>query len=712
MTFTPEVGDRRAAAAARLRRLLEPASIAFVGGRGIAGAVRRCRDYGFAGDIWLVNPTHADIDGVRCHASIDALPAAPDAVFVAVPARQAIDVVRALAARGAGGAIVYASGFSETGADGARLQRTLVEAAGDMAVLGPNCYGLINGLNGSALWPVAHCAPRVESGVAVITQSGNLAYNLSMSARSVPFAYLASVGNQASVDIARLVDAFVDDPRIRAIGVHLEGLKDVRAFSEAAARALARGVPIVALKSGTSTLGAQLAMSHTSSLAGSDALYDALFRRLGVIRVKDPVGLVETLKLLAIAGVPERRTLAALATSGGDAGLVADLGEARGIAFPPVGDAGRNALGQVLPAYATIANPLDFTTTPWGDPDKMRACCDALLADRPGAAAMILDYPQEATGERPLCDIAANAFAASARQHGVVGAVISVFPDLTPPDHAARMAAAGIAPLQGLADGIDALGAAMTYGDTRRRVLDADALGALPVLRAGNGTRGDGGPAILHDEWASKRMLAAHGLAVPPAECVAPADAPAAAQRLGFPVCVKVVSDRLPHKTEAGAVALKLASPEAVAEAVERMSAQVARYAPDVRVERILVEKMADAPLVELIVGVKREPNFGLALVLGTGGVLVELIRDTATLLLPVRESDVRDALLGLKLGPLLTGYRGRPPADLDAVVANVMAIARFAQAHADSLVELDVNPLLVMERGAVAVDALVRLDA
>ncbi|MCA3801287.1 acetate--CoA ligase family protein, partial [Burkholderia sp.] len=504
-------------------------------------------------------------------------------------------------------------------------------------------------------------------------------------------------------------DAFVDDPRIRAIGVHLEGLKDVRAFSEAAARALARGVPIVALKSGTSTLGAQLAMSHTSSLAGSDALYDALFRRLGVIRVKDPVGLVETLKLLAIAGVPKRHTLAALATSGGDAGLVADLGEARGIAFPPVGDVGRDALAGVLPAYATIANPLDFTTTPWGDPDKMRACCDALLADRPGAAAMILDYPQEATGERPLCDIAAGAFAASARQHGVVGAVISVFPDLTPPDHAARMAAAGIAPLQGLADGIDAIGAAMTYGDTRRRVLDADALNALPVLRAGHG--GDG-TATLHDEWASKRMLAAHGLDVPPAECVAPADAPAAAQRLGFPVCVKVVSDRLPHKTEAGAVALKLASPEAVAEAVARMTEQVARYAPDVRVERILVEKMADAPLLELIVGVKREPDFGLALVLGTGGVLVELIRDTATLLLPVRESDVRDALLGLKLGPLLTGYRGRPKADLDAIVANVMAIARFAQAHAETLVELDVNPLLAMARGAVAVDALVRLDA
>ncbi|WP_179400853.1 acetate--CoA ligase family protein [Burkholderia guangdongensis] len=708
MTSTPAARGG-AAASANLRRLLDPASIAFVGGRAIAGAVQRCRDFGFAGDIWLVNPVHAEIDGVRCHASVADLPAAPDAVFVAVPARQAIDVVRALAARGAGGAIVYASGFSETGEDGAALQDALLNAAGDMAVLGPNCYGLINGLIGCALWPVAHGAPRVGSGVAVITQSGNLAYNLSMSTRGVPFAYLASVGNQASVDIARLIDAFVDDSRIRAIGVHLEGLKDVRAFSEAATRALARGVPIVALKSGTSTLGAQLALSHTSSLAGSDTLYDALFRRLGVIRAKDPVGLVETLKLLAIGGVPARRTLAALATSGGDAGLVADLGEARAIDFPPVGDAGRDALRAVLPPYATIANPLDFTTTPWGNADAMRACCDALLAARPGAAAMILDYPQEATGERPACDIAAQAFAASARQHGVVGAVISVFPDLTPPDHAARMAAAGIAPLQGLAEGIDALGAAMTYGDTRRRLLDADCMSTLPVLRAGDGRHGT---PTLHDEWASKRMLAEYGLAVPRAECVSRSEAPAAAERLGFPVCVKVVSDQLPHKTEAGAVALKLTSAEAVAQAVERMAAQVARYAPHVTVDRILVERMADAPLLELIVGVKREPNFGLALVLGAGGVLVELIRDTATLLLPVREADVRDALLGLKLGPLLTGYRGRPAADLDAIVANVMSIARFAEAHADTLVELDVNPLLALERGSVAVDALIRLDA
>ncbi|OXC79768.1 acetate--CoA ligase family protein [Caballeronia sordidicola] len=693
--------------AANLRRLLNPTSIAFVGGRTIAGAVQRCRDFGFSGDVWLVNPTHAEIDGIRCRSSIADLPYAPDAVFIAVPAAQAIGVVRDLAERGARGAVVYASGFSEVGSQGAALQAMLLDAAGSMAILGPNCYGFLNGLNGSALWPVAHGAARVDEGVAVITQSGNLAYNLSMITRTVPFAYLVSVGNQATVSVARLIDAFLDNPKVRAIGVHIEGLTDVHAFSAAATRALVRGVPIVALKSGVSKLGAQLALSHTSSLAGSDVLYEALFKRLGIIRVKDPVGLVETLKLLSIGGIPKNGKLAALATSGGDAGLVADLAEAHGIALPPVNAQGRASLQRLLPAYANIANPLDFTTTPWGSPEAMRVCCDALLSDMPGAAAMILDYPKESTGERPSCKIAADAFADSVRRHGITGAIISVFPDLMPPEHAARMAEAGIAPLQGLAEGVAAIGAAMWYGQQRKRIVDADALSDLHVLRAGRST----GTSRLYDEWDSKRMLAEYGLTVPVGELVAPTDAPAAGQRLGFPVCAKVVSEQLPHKTEAGAVALRLYSQQAVAEAVERMIQSVACYAPDVKVERILVEKMAAAPLLELIVGVKREEDFGLALVLGSGGVLVELIGDTTTLLLPVREDNVRSALLNLKVGPLLTGYRGSSSADLNAAVRNIMAIARFAEAHADKLAELDVNPLLVLKDGAVAVDALVRLD-
>lgn len=702
----PPAGAGRNERAANLNRLLNPSSIAFVGGLKIASAVQRCRDFGFTGDIWLVNPNHTEIAGIRCHASIADLPYAPDAAFIAVPAAHATRVVGELSARGAGGAIVYASGFAETGAEGAALQASLVEAAGSMAMLGPNCYGLLDGLHGSALWPVAHGAARVDAGVAVITQSGNLAYNLSMSTRNVPFAYLVSVGNQALIDVAQLIDAFLDNPRVRAIGVHLEGLKDVRAFSEAATRALARGVPIVALKSGVSELGAELALSHTSSLAGSDELYDALFKRLGIIRAKDPVGMAETLKLLSVSGVPERGGLAALATSGGDAGLVADLADAHNIEFSPVSEQGRTSLQAVLPAYATIANPLDFTTAPWGSANAMRACCDAMLGNAPGAAAMILDYPKEESGERDACFIAADAFAASAREHRVAGAIISVFPDLMPPAEAARIVSAGIAPLQGLAEGMAAIGAAMWYATTRSRILATDSLSSLPVLHPGDSTA----VSRVYDEWDSKRMIADYGLSIPAGELVTPGEAPDAAQRLGFPVCVKVVSTDLPHKTEAGAVALKLESREAVAEAVGKMTQNVARYAPNVAVERVLVERMESKPLLELIVGVKREENFGLALVLGTGGVLVELLRDTATLLLPVRHEDIRAALLGLKQGPLLTGYRGSCPVDLDATIRNIMAIAQFAQAHAGSLVELDINPLLVQQDGAVAVDALVVL--
>lgn len=708
MTYSPAGGGPDTPRARNLHRLLGPQSLAFVGGRSMASAVRRCREFGFEGDLWLVNPYHDEIDGVRCHASIDALPYAPDAAFVGTAAGHALAAVRALAERGAGGAIVYASGFAETGAEGAALQQALVDAAGDMALLGPNCYGLLDGLHGSALWPVAHGAARVEHGVAVITQSGNLAYNLSMSTRRVPFAYLVSVGNQAMIDVAQLIHAFLDRPQVRAIGVHLEGLKDVPAFSEAAARALAQGVPVVALKSGVSALGAQLALSHTSSLAGSDALYDALFKRLGVIRVKDPVSLAETLKLLSIAGVPKNNRLAALATSGGDAGLVADLAEAQGIEFPPVSPAGRACLKEILPSYANIANPLDFTTTPWGRQDAMRACCDALLANEPGAATLILDYPKDASGERPACMIAADALAACAREKDVPAAIVSVFADLMPEAEAARIAAMGVAPLQGLREGFEAIGAAMAYGATRSRILRENALAALPTLHAADAPAGR----RVCDEWTSKHMLAEHGLTVPPGEVTSPQDASHAATRIGFPVCVKVVSDQLPHKTEAGAVALRLNTPEEVSEAVERMTRSVANHAPHVSVERILVERMARAPILELIVGVRREPGFGFALVLGTGGVLVELLRDTATLLLPVRAEDVRAALLGLKLGALLSGYRGGKPVDLDALVRNVMAVASFAQAHADGLVELDVNPLLVLEDGAVAVDALVVLGA
>ena len=230
-----------------LKRLLKPRHLAFVGGRSMARALKRCAEGGFAGPMWLVNPQHSNLEGVPCVASIAELPCAPDGVFIATNRELTLDCVRELATKGAGGAICYASGFAETGAQGQALQRQLLAAAGDMALLGPNCYGLLDYLHCSALWPVAHGGKSVEKGVAVLTQSGNFAYNLSMSDRSLPVAYMASVGNQAQLGVAELMDVLLDEPRVTAIGLHLEGLKNVPGFARAAHKALEKGIPIIAL---------------------------------------------------------------------------------------------------------------------------------------------------------------------------------------------------------------------------------------------------------------------------------------------------------------------------------------------------------------------------------------------------------------------------------------------------------------------------------
>jgi acyl-CoA synthetase (NDP forming) len=280
-----KTGNLKSIRAQNLRRLLKPRHVCIVGGQAMEDSIRRCADTGFAGEIWVVNPKRSELGGRKCYASIAELPEAPDASFIAVPREPTIDILRALNAAGAGGAICYAAGYAEVGGEGHGLQKQLIEAVGDLAMVGPNCYGILNYLDGIALWPTGHNGRRVESGCAFIGQSGNIALNVTANDRSVPFGYVISSGNQVILNVADFVDALTEDPKVSAIGLYIEGIDDVPAFSRAAAKAMQVGKPLVALKAGKSELGAKLAMSHTSSLAGSDRMYDSLFARLGVIRV-------------------------------------------------------------------------------------------------------------------------------------------------------------------------------------------------------------------------------------------------------------------------------------------------------------------------------------------------------------------------------------------------------------------------------------------
>jgi len=688
-----------------LKRLLAPRHLAFVGGRSMARALKRCAEGGFGGELWLVNPQHESLEGIPCVACVTDLPYAPDAVFIATNRELTLQCVAELAARGAGGAICYASGFAESGEEGRQLQQRLLAAAGNMALLGPNCYGLLDYLHGAALWPVAHGGKQVEKGVAILTQSGNFAYNLSMSDRSLPVAYMASVGNQAQLGVAELMDVLLDDPRVTAIGLHLEGLKNVPGFARAAYKALQQGTPIIALKTGVSQIGAELALSHTSSLSGSDALYDSLFQRLGVIRVSGPVSFVETLKAAACGRLPADGELIALACSGGDAGLIADYAERNHLHLPKLEQGQVTALAEVLPAYANLVNPLDFTTAIWGDEAALQRMLDSTLSGAADAAMLVLDYPAAFTGERKECDLLLALYCDALERHGKIGFVTSAFPELLPASARERLHARGIAALQGVEDGLAAWGRIVAYQRNRQHLLEQGEAARVPLC-----PQALTGETRLLDEWQAKQALRAFGLPVPAGVLSTPERAVADAACVGYPLVLKAVSAQLPHKTEAGAVALNLRDAAALEAALLQMRQRIAAYAPHVTFDQILLEPMAEPPLAELIVGIKREHDFALALVIGAGGVLVELLKDSVSLLLPTTDSAIRAALLNLRSASLLQGFRGRPAADLDALVAAIRAVADYACENAGQLLELDVNPLMVGAHGTTAVDALIRL--
>ncbi len=349
-----------------LRRLLSPRSIVFIGGSNLAEPIENTRSVGFEGDIWVVNPNYPELAGVQCFTSVADLPEAPDAAFVAVRADLTVSVVAELAKKGCGGAVCYAAGFAEIGGEGASLQKQLVDVAGDMAVVGPNCYGLLNFNSGVALWPDRLSGGRHETGVAIISQSGNLALNLTMQDRSVPITHLISVGNQAVLGAGDYIEPLLEDDRVKAIGFYIEGLKDIAGFSHAALKALQKGVPLVVLKAGTSEIGTQLTLSHTSSLAGSDDMYQAMFDRLGIMRVHSQAELLETLKLAAVCQVPPSNRVGILTCSGADSALMADGLDKAGLTLPPLTGEQIDTLSGILPGFVTLCNPLDYNTSIWG----------------------------------------------------------------------------------------------------------------------------------------------------------------------------------------------------------------------------------------------------------------------------------------------------------------------------------------------------------
>lgn len=686
------------------QRLLKPRHIAFIGGRYAIIAINEARRRGFAGEMWAVNPKRSDLAGVPCVASIKDLPAAPDAVYLAIPASDVVEALHSLAVLGTGGVVCFSAGFKEAG--NTQKEKDLVDATGDMALIGPNCYGIINYIDNSALWSFEHGGWSPGYGAAIITQSGMFSSDITMSQRSLPLAYMVSAGNQAVLGPEDFLDFFADDPAVRAIGLHLEGLQNIPKFERAAIKALTKGKPVVVLKTGSSTIGSKLTVSHTGSLSGSAELYEALFQRVGIISVTNPSQLLETLKLLCVIGAPNGKRVAGFTCSGGGATMLADHAEKIDLIFPAVDSIQEPKLSALLPDIATVSNPLDYTTPIWGQAEMTYPVfAKAISAIEADTAVLVQDYPAaEIDSSKVYYRADAIAFAQATKEKGLPAIICATLPENMDLETRQLLITKGVAPMQGIHEALNAIQGSANWKQSHSRILSEKSAYLLPAS-----------PSIeqrVIPESDGKRWLKNNNFNVPDGKSVSAQKLGEAAIEVGYPVALKMISPRLVHKTEAGAVVLNLKDEEELKLAAAKMKIDVAAYDADAVSELFLVEAMSPNPLAELIINLRQDPQFGAALVLGSGGVLVELLDDSATLLLPTSLAEIIRALKSLRVGRLLEGFRGRPAVDITKVAEEIHKLCMAYQEQVKTITEIEINPLFVYQEKVSAIDALIQVPA
>ena len=678
-----------------ISRLLRPRSVAVIGASAdpakTAGRpVAYLRKHGFDGQVYPVNPRSTEIAGLPCYPDIASLPAAPDVGIVLLGAERAHDAVRELAARGTAAAIVLASGYTEIGPEGAIRQQQLLDAAGGMRILGPNTIGLVNLTDNIPLSASGALEmDRFPAGnIGVVSQSGGILGALlsRAAARGIGLSKLVSTSNEADLEMADFVDHLVDDPATAVIALYMETLRDPGKFRAAALRAARAGKPVVAFKIGRSESGARSAVSHTGALAGADRMYDALFEQVGVIRARTFDDLLDLPAALTTGRRLGGNRVAILTSTGGAGTLVADSLGVSGFDTPVPDEATAErlrALQQGGPA-ALDRNPIDVTLAGL-QPDLLRGAIRALL-DSPSYDAVVVIAGSSALAMPEL----------------MAGAIRDCLPASDKPvlayvsPHAPGVACAlnqsGVAAYNAPESCAAALGA-MLARTSWKEMAAAPAVG--PAVAFGDF------PAGALDEAQAKQLFTRFGIpAVRETAVATPDEAGRAARELGGRVVLKILSSEITHKSDVGGVAVNVA-PEDVPARLEAMRTEVQAKAGQAP-ERFLVQEMV-AGGTEIILGLHRDP-LGTAILLGMGGVTAELFKDTAMRLLPPEGGLSRESALelvrSLKTWPLLDGYRGRPRADVDALVSAIVAFSQMAAQLGDRLVEAEINPVFVLPEG------------
>lgn len=690
--------------AKELGRMLAPKSIAVVGASETEGnfGLRTVTNLaGFGGKVWAVNPKYQTLGGRPCFASLAKLPEVPDCVVIAVPRDKVEPIVEQAAALRAGGAVVYASGYAETGHEDRKREQERLAAigrAGDLRIIGPNCLGLINHRLrcGMTFMPDYPDVPALDGQVALVSQSGAMGYVVVQAPmRGLGFTYYLASGNSCDVDVCDFASYLVDDPHTKAIGLLFEGMRDGARMMQAAERAKKAGKTIVVYKMTAGEASQRAALSHTGSLAGTDSAYRAAFEKAGMVAVDDMEAVLEAAAFFAKAPAPSGRGPGILVGSGGAGVIAAAKAEAAGLELPQPDPETRAKLEAEIPDFGSAANPCDVTAQVLNKFNSFARCMAAFM-DRPEYDALVIPvaYAHPQLSIRRYNQV--TEFAAKYPQKIVCAIWFAEW--LEGPGSREYETDPRMALFRSTARCMK------TLADWHKRAERASWPASPRVTKRQTIKLAPG----TMTERESKAALAAYG--IPTTREVLARDfaaAEKAAREIGYPVALKIESEDIPHKTEAGVVRLGIKNAEELRKAYDAITLAASKLSPPPRIGGALVSEMAK-PGIEIVVGAKIDPQFGPLVTVGMGGVLVELLKDVQVALAPVTQREARAMIDRLKARKILDGFRGAPPANVDALIDIVVRLSELIADHADKIAEIDVNPILLGDKGGVAVDALI----
>ena len=670
-----------------LKRLFQPKSVVLLGGLWAKNVYAQLQKSAFDGEIWPVHPTEKKLGQHKCYENLEALPYPPDATFIGVNRYKTIEIVRKLDNMGAGGAVCFASGFSETkierdNDEGNQLQKELTDAATELALLGPNCYGFLNYLDNVTLWPDQHGGQSVTNGIAIIAQSSNIAINLTMQKRSLPIAFILTVGNQAKSGISDLIQMLLDDDRVTAIGLYIEGFDNIQKFETAASKAALLKKPLVVLKVGKTAHSVTTAFSHTASITGSNTAVSAFLKRLGCIEVSSLSNLLETLKLSHFFGYLEDKNIASVSCSGGEASLIADQALGTQIQYSPFRPATEDKLKMILGSIVTVSNPLDYHTFIWGNVDKMTETFSTVLENPFELVLFLLDVPRNDICDDSSFQCAIEAIISTAKNSPRKIAVVASLPESMPESLARSFINSNVLPLCGIDDAIQAINNGILLGQFYKKCSSE----SQEKVYFNEATQT--GRVRLINEKNSKDLLKSLGLKVPKsisAKSVKQAMRLTETKDLTFPLAIKGLD--VPHKTENNLVNINIKDKETLQKSLNDMFK---------RSENILIEEMVLESLAELSISILRDSTGIFLLTIGAGGIFTELFNERVNLILPVSENEIERALGALPISKLLDGYRGSPPVNKKKIVSAIQAVIRYTQENLPLISEIEINPLIV----------------